>query len=107
MSVLETVKKMKGSMAKSKTSGSQQEVEFALFAPDARTVFLAGSFNNWDTNALPMKKAKNGTWKAKIKLAPGRYEYKYFVDSNWVQEMPGASLVPNCFGTSNCVIGIE
>jgi len=88
-------------------STSSQEVEFSLFAPEAKQVSIAGTFNSWSTNALLMKKSKDGTWKVKVKLAPGRHEYKYFVDGAWVQDITGASFTPNDFGTSNCVIGIE
>jgi 1,4-alpha-glucan branching enzyme len=56
---------------------------------------------------MPMKKGKDGTWRIMVKLSPGRYEYKYFVDGTWAQDIPGAELAPNPFGTNNCVIGIE
>ena len=39
-------------------------------------VFLAGDFNNWDTQSLPMKRGKDGVWKAKIKLPSGRRSIK-------------------------------
>ncbi len=54
-------------MGKSKGKG-EKTVEFTFCAPEAREVFLAGEFNNWDTQSLPMKKGKDGVWKAKIKL---------------------------------------
>ena len=68
---------------------------------------MAGKFNDWDTKSQPMKKDKQGTWKIKMKLAPGKYEYKYFVDGACVQELPCADLTQNPFGTSNCQITVE
>jgi 1,4-alpha-glucan branching enzyme len=65
------------------------EVEFKLYAPDAKTVSVAGQFNNWDAKSKPMKKSKDGTWKLKMKLPRGKCEYKYIVDGAWLQDMPG------------------
>lgn len=107
MTVLETVKKMKESVRRSRISGTLQEVEFTLYAPEAKKVYIAGKFNDWNTESMPMKKSKDGTWRIKIKLSPGKYEYKYFVDGTWAQDIPGAELAPNPFGTYNCVIGVE
>jgi 1,4-alpha-glucan branching enzyme len=89
------------------TERTRQEVEFKLYAPDARTVFVAGQFNAWDPGKTPMKKSKDGTWKIKVKLPPGRCEYKFFVDGAWMQDLPGAGTTPNPFGTNNRVIDVH
>jgi 1,4-alpha-glucan branching enzyme len=107
MQLQESITRMKSSMMGKSRSAAVQEVEFSLFAPEAKKVSIAGTFNAWDTNATAMKRSKDGTWKVKVKLAPGRYEYKYFADNAWVLDVAGASLTPNDFGTNNCVIGIE
>lgn len=49
----------------------------------ARSVFLAGSFNNWSPNGTAMKKTDSG-WIADVSLTPGKYEYKFIVDGNWI-----------------------
>jgi hypothetical protein len=47
--------------------------------PDAREVFVAGSFNNWEPNANRME--RNGSlWMATIDAEPGRHGYKFVVD---------------------------
>ncbi len=107
MAALEVVRKVKESLSKPAISGSMHEVEFSFSAPNARKVFIAGKFNNWSTSATPMKKDRDGTWRVKVKLSPGRHEFKYFVDGAWAQNIPGADLVPNSFGTYNGVIGVE
>ncbi len=106
MPMLEPIKKMKESVTP-RYAGASQEVEFAFFAPNAKKVFVAGKFNNWNTKSMPMKKGKDGTWRIKIKLSPGTYEYKYFVDDAWIQDVPGAALTPNPFGTHNCVMTVK
>ncbi len=88
-------------------AGSRKEVEFKVHSPDAKSVFVAGSFNDWDTKALPMRKSRDGTWRARIELPVGRHEYKYFIDGAWAQDSSCAETVPNTFGTSNCAITIS
>jgi len=107
MAVMQTVKKMKEMSGSTRLSASPQEVEFSFYAPAARKVIIAGTFNNWNTSALQMKRDKDGTWKIKLKLQPGQYEYKYLADGTWVQEMGNADKAPNSFGSYNRVIGIK
>jgi hypothetical protein len=54
-----------------------------------------------------MKKDKKGVWKMKIKLPPGRYEYKFFADNVWVESLPGAELSSNPFGSQNFVTWVK
>jgi 1,4-alpha-glucan branching enzyme len=82
---------------------SEKSVEFSFRAPEATKVCLAGQFNSWDTQSLPMKKDKTGVWKTKVKLPAGRHEYKLLADNNWVEDLPGAEPAPNPFGTQNFV----
>lgn len=102
MAVLESMKKI----AKTK-EGNAQEVEFTYYAPGAKKVCLAGKFNDWNTRSLPMKKDKDGVWKTAVRLSPGRYEYKFFVDGVWTPEHPGSDTVLNPYGTYNRVIGVK
>jgi hypothetical protein len=86
----------------------EKKIEFTLYAPESMEVYLVGDFNHWDTHLLPMKKdKKNGVWKIDIKLPPGRYEYKFFSDGHWVENIPGADWIPNLLGTRNFVILIK
>jgi len=55
----------------------------------------------------PHEEAQDGVWKAKVKLDPGRYEYKLFADGQWVHDLPGVERVPNRFGTDNFVVRVE
>lgn len=49
----------------------------------SKRVMLAGSFNDFSTNALPMQKTDSG-WIVYIKLGPGKYWYKFIADGNWM-----------------------
>ena len=80
-------------------------VRFTLHAPDARQVFLAGTFNRWDpsSHALTGPDGK-GTWSLALALAPGRYEYLFVIDgTRWVPD-PAASTADDGFGGRNSVV---
>ncbi len=107
MSVMDEIEELKR-IEEVYTDNPNKEVaiEFVCHAPDAKKVFLAGSFNNWNKEALPMKKNKRGQWKATIKLLPGRYEYKFFADGSWVMDKYCAEVVSDDKGSVNCAIDV-
>ncbi len=105
MTIFKTNKKSKEPVGKLHISDAIQEVEFALNVPEAHEVHLAGSFNDWNTESLPLKKERDGMWKIKVKLPKGRHEYKYFIDGKWSQNM-SCTMAPNVFGTNNCVVAV-
>ncbi len=86
---------------------SGRDVEFSFHAPEVTEVFLAAEFNGWDTSSLLMKQDRDGVWKTTVKLLPGRYEYKFYADNVWVEDLPAAELVSNPFGTKNFVIWVS
>ena len=89
------------------TNGIQENIEFSFISQGAMHVNIAGEFNHWDTQALPMKKDKEGIWKARVELPPGRYEYKLFADNAWVEDLPNSEVVFNPFGTRNFIISVQ
>lgn len=88
-------------------------IEFTCNAPDAQAVFVAGDFNEWSPTAAPMQRSDDGRWMVKLKMKPGRHEFKYVIDGRWCCE-PGCSdrdsscpdCVANAFGTMNRVIEV-
>ena len=61
-------------------------VEFKLKAPGARHVALAGDFNQWRPETLPLEPAKGGSWQTLLPLPPGRYSYLFQVDGEWTPD---------------------
>jgi 1,4-alpha-glucan branching enzyme len=86
---------------------ASKPTEFKLFAPAAKRVNLAGSFNNWKTSDLRAKKDSRGNWSVKVNLKPGRYEYKFIVDNSWLNDPSCNACVPNSFGSQNCIIEVR
>jgi 1,4-alpha-glucan branching enzyme len=98
---------MENSVRKETMKENEKKVEFSLSAPEAKEVFLAGEFNHWDIRSMPMKRGKDGNWRAQASLTPGRYEYKFVADNHWVEGLPAAELAANPFGTLNLILRVE
>ena len=95
------------SIRKQPIKKSGRKVEFSLSAPEAKEVFVTGEFNHWDIRSMPMKRGKDGNWKVQTSLLPCRYEYKFLADNRWVEDVPGAEIAANSFGTQNLVLRVE
>lgn len=80
-------------------------VHFELAAPEARAVAVAGSFNGWRPEALPMRRGSDGTWSVTVPLALGEYHYQFVVDGErWVSDPTAHALEDDGFGGNNSVI---
>jgi 1,4-alpha-glucan branching enzyme len=75
-------------------------------ANSANQVYLAGDFNNWDIDSIPMKKLKGGEFSVSVDLEKGReYQFKYLIDgSTWMNEIEADRHVPNEFQSENSVV---
>jgi len=80
-------------------------VRFELVAPAARTVAVAGSFNGWRIDALPMVRGAAGIWSVTVPLPIGEHRYEFVVDrTRWVPDPTAHSQVEDGFGGMNSVI---
>ena len=82
-------------------------VSFALHKPDAKRVSLCGDFNGWSPTATPMKRHDDGHWGTTVALAPGRYQYKFIVDGQWITDPAAQQNVPNEHGSLNSVVEVR
>lgn len=86
----------------------EKGVVFTYKAPRAQQVQLAGDFNNWvpdkgvDTRFCP-----DGTWEKIVRLGPGVYQYRYFVDGQWVPDPSNPRRVEGPAGGVNSVLIIS
>ena len=52
---------------------------------NAKSVYVAGDFDEWAGNTLQMK--HNGDeWTYSVYLSPGKHLYKFVVDGNWIKD---------------------
>ena len=81
------------------------KVQFRLEAANARSVAVAGSFNNWNPKKMPLVKDANG-WTATLLLPRGSYEYRFVVDGAWMSDPSARESVANGYGESNSVLSV-
>ena len=71
------------------SASGKRACRFEFQSSEAKTVCIAGSFNDWQPGATPMVALGNGRWVKELTLPPGRHEYRLVVDGNW-QDDPNA-----------------
>ena len=87
---------------------AEKSVSFSVRAEPGKTVYLAGSFNQWNPTGKKMLDKKNeGLYTVSVKLAPGVYEYKFVIDGTWCADPECADWVQNDHGTLNSVITVK
>ena len=79
---------------------------FTFHAEKGKAVYVAGEFNKWNPTAKKMA-FRNGVYSAKLKLAPGTYQYKFVIDGTWCADPENANSVANDQGTFNSVITVK
>jgi 1,4-alpha-glucan branching enzyme len=85
----------------------QVEIELACEAPLARRVFVAGDFNHWRPYDLMLHQDETGTWRTRLLLTPGRYEYGFIVDGKWQGDPNHSSRAPDGTVFSNFFIHVH
>jgi hypothetical protein len=54
-----------------------------------------------------MKQKSAGRWETTLALAPGRYEYKFIADGEWIHDPSAQQNVPNIHGSLNSVCEVR
>src|SRR2546425_678954 len=74
--------------------------------PDARSVHVVGSFNDWRTGSIPLEdQDHDGVWRTVIVLPAGAYEYMFVVDGErWVPDRLAERSVEDDFGGENSIL---
>jgi 1,4-alpha-glucan branching enzyme len=97
--------KTKAGPARSRVA--RRTVRFGLVVPNAQTVSVVGSFNNWTPGATPLRCLGGAKWFEYLLLAVGRYEYRFVVDGKWVDDPNAKAYVPNPHGGRNALLPVE
>ena len=86
----------------------QGGVIFRLYEPDAKRVYIVGTFNNWSPRSDPMvDRNGDGEYSLFYPLEAGRYEYKFVVDgTRWMPDPKNVLSVPDGFDGRNSVIQV-
>jgi hypothetical protein len=83
-----------------------QDVDLAVYLPSAKSVGVMGAFNDWDPSRSPMTREADGTWRIKLRLLPGSYEYQFLSDGATRMTDPSAPATDSEFGEANSVLTV-
>ncbi len=91
-----------------KDASPKKRVVLSVKAEPGSTVYLAGSFNDWDaTDKKLIDKNGDGIFTATITLPPGIYEYKFVINGIWTLDPdPDRDWTQNGLGTLNSVLRV-
>lgn len=70
-------------------------------------VFIAGSFNNWNSGSMRMNRNEAGEFMAELDLQPGKYQYKFVVDGKWITDPGNAEKAADGLGGSNSLLTVS
>lgn len=85
----------------------QNRISLEFVRAGAHQVCVAGSFNEWKPEKTPLVQAGNGRWVGNLNVKPGRYEYLFVVDGQWVQDPNARESVQNPYGGQNSVLVVS
>ena len=80
---------------------------FVLKAPQAQSVYVTGSFNDWSLDENCRLSNKEGVWTLELNLKPGVYRYQFIVDGKWQEDPANTNTERNSFGDINSVIEVK
>lgn len=85
-----------------------RELKLTYFSPTARSVAVAGDFNEWvAVQENRMISNENGLWSQTIRLQPGKYRYKFVVDGQWIIDPNNPSTELDEAGNINSLLVIK
>jgi 1,4-alpha-glucan branching enzyme len=80
-------------------------VRFMLAHATAKSVSIAGDFNDWSTATHPLARNGSGTWSAVVALPPGDHKFMFVVDgTEWLVPPQAEDYVDDGFGSRNGVV---
>ena len=86
----------------------RSEVLFEVVAPKAQRVYVVGEFNDWELDATTrLDREEGGIWRRLVALNPGNYQYKYFIDGEWVIDPDNPLQIVNESGVVNSLVKVK
>lgn len=83
----------------------KEGVRFSIHAPDAKSVQVAGDFNDWNpSEGTMLDRDSRGVWSKVLPLQPGTYQYRFIVDGQWREDPHNPHKVETPYGVLNSII---
>jgi chromosome partitioning protein len=80
---------------------------FSLDAPEARSVYVTGSFNDWSLDEKCRMRLEGGRWLVDVGLRPGVHKYQFIVDGRWREDPANPRQERNSFGDINSLVEVQ
>jgi hypothetical protein len=81
-------------------------VLFRIRAEGAAALSVVGDWNGWSAGRDVMRKAGGGWWELTLRIRPGRHQYGYVVDGEWISPPRAKIEVDDGFGGKNGLLVI-
>jgi len=82
-------------------------VQFALDAPGAASVAVAGDFDGWTGSHTLEDLDGDGIWTARVPVQPGVHAYMFLVDgSTWMTDPRAQRYAEDGFGNRNAILAV-
>ena len=80
-------------------------VNFFCAAPRAKSVAIAGDFNNWQP--FPMERSVDGWWLVQLHLKHGHHQYRFLVDDQPVLDPHATGIVRDDQGERVSLVAVS
>jgi hypothetical protein len=82
-------------------------VQFALEAPGAQSVAVAGDFDGWAGSHALEDGNGDGVWTGRVPLQPGVHSYMFLVDgATWLTDPRADRYAEDGFGNRNAILAV-
>lgn len=83
------------------------KTSFSIKAPEAKSVYVTGSFNDWSLDERCRMRQENDQWVVSVPLNPGVYKYQFIVDGRWREDPNNPMQERNSFGDINSLLEVK
>lgn len=78
---------------------------FCSTVRNPQMVAVAGDFSDWES--IPMERVNENCYVLTLRLRPGKYEYGFLVDGQWVPDPFSPRAVSDGFGGMNSILVVD
>lgn len=84
---------------------SHRPVSFFCAAPNAKTVEIAGDFNDWQP--FPMTRSVDGWWHTQLELTHGHHQYRFLVNGQPMLDPHATGIVRDEHGERVSLVAVS
>lgn len=88
----------------SRCEATPKGVIFEIHIPNARTVELAGDFNDWTPEPMSPDASFPTRWRSTKQLPAGEHRYQFVINGRWISDPHNPVQKPNPFGGRDSII---